>query len=248
MVIQDKELNLSLEEFQLFQECPQKFRLYRILNPVPNKETFLKKKRPIQEYRLRNYSEEEMKGIKYHHFFSTFHPNYEYSIKKNSIEPKLLADPIHSLFWKYQLQRYKENIGKYPWQPLVTEFNIMIESQRGIIDSIDFINNDEELRLIDYKTEKQKGDLEALYFYAILLDDFMEEKNWDGLEISEVGCYYYINGELSVVDYKYKMKEKLLEKILSTLEKIKEENFELKSNSCYKCDLKIICGIVKGRN
>jgi len=41
------------------------------------------------------------------------------------------------------------------------------------------------------------------------------------------------------------MKENLLEKINSVLEKIKEENFEFNKNSCYNCDLKIICGVEK---
>ena len=239
MVIHDNELNLSLEEFQYFQECPQKFRLYRILNPLPDKETFLKKKRPIKEYELRNFSEDEMNGIKYHHFFSTFHLNYEYSIKRNSLPPELLTKPVYSLFWKYQQQRYKESLENYSWYPLVTEFNIMNKSQRGIIDCVEFINNDEELRIIDYKKNKHKNDLESLYFYAFLLDDYLIEMNWDGLTIKEIGCYYYLNGELNIEEYNFTIKNKITKK----LNEIKKENFILKKENCERCDLQIVCKI-----
>ena len=51
----------------------------------------------------------------------------------------------------------------------------MTDKQRGIIDCLEFINCDEELRLVDYKKNKSRTDLESLCFYAILLGDFMIE-------------------------------------------------------------------------
>ena len=40
---------------------------------------------------------------------------------------------------------------------------------------------------IDYKKNKSETDLESLYFYATLLEDYMFEMNWEDLNIKEIG-------------------------------------------------------------
>ncbi len=123
----------------------------------------------------------------------------------------------------------------------------MTEKQRGIIDCLEFTNSDEELRLIDYKKNKNETDLETLYFYAILLEEFMWEKNWEDLFLKEVGCYYYSTGELMVEKFNIDSKNKMEEKIQDSLEEIKNGNFEFNHRSCNNCNFKIVCEIERMR-
>lgn len=69
-------------------------------------------------------------------------------------------------------QRHLDSKGEYLWLPFQNESPAMTKTQRGIIDYIEYINNDEELRIVDYKKSKNDNDLESLYFYANLLGDF----------------------------------------------------------------------------
>ena len=243
LVVEDYELNLSLKEYFYYQECPQKFRFYRILNPLPNKEVFLTDKRSIEEYRKRGYSDNEMNGIKLHQFFANFHQKYYLSIENNLVPKEFAVEHIKLLFWKYQQIRYQKSIGEFSWTPLWTELSIMSKTQRGIIDCIELTNNDEELRIIDYKKNKHKNDLESLYFYALLLEDYMNEMNCEGLKIGEIGCYYYLNGELNVEEYDFVIKNKIIEKINCILIEIRSENFILKKANCSNCVLQIVCKI-----
>jgi len=248
LVVQDYELNLSLQEYLLYQECPAKFRIYRMLNPLPNKPAFLNApKRSLDEYIARGYKKQELDGIKFHLFASTFHQFYGRSIQQNIQPDEFIENRYYSYFWKYQRQRYLECDGKYPWMPFQTELSAMSEKQRGIIDCLEFINNDEEIRLIDYKKNKNGTDFESLYFYANLFDDFKFEMNWEGIEIKEIGYYYYSSGELAVQKYNINLKEKISDKIRSIQEKIKNIEFKCVKKSCINCNFKIICEIEKMR-
>jgi len=184
-----------------------------------------------------------MNGIKLHQFFATFHQKYYLSIENNLVPKKLADELIKLLFWRYQQTRYQKSIGEFSWTPLWTELSIMSKTQRGIIDCIELINNDEELRIIDYKKNKYKNDLKSLYFYALLLEDYMNEMSWDGLTIKEIGCYYYLNGKLSVKKYDFDIRNKTKEKMNFILNEIKNEIFISQNNECNHCDLKVICQI-----
>jgi len=244
LVVQDFVLNLSLQEYLFYQECPAKFRIYRILNPLPNKPAFLNApKRSLDEYIARGYKKQELDGIKFHLFVSTFHQLYGQSIIQNTLPDELAGHHYHSLFWRYQQQRFSESEGKYPWLPFQIEFSAMTEKQRGIIDCIEFINNDEDLRIIDYKKNEHETDVESLYFYVALLEDFFSEMNWEGLKIKEVGCYYYNTGKLCVQTYNKNYLKKIEKKIAIIQEKIRNMNLHCNENSCLSCDFKIICKI-----
>ncbi|MHA1187845.1 MAG: PD-(D/E)XK nuclease family protein [Candidatus Heimdallarchaeota archaeon] len=244
MVVQDYELNLSLQEYLLYQECPAKFRIYRMLNPLPNKPAFLNApKRSLDEYIARGYKKQELDGIKFHLFASTFHQFYGRSIQQNIQPGEFLENRFHSYFWKYQRQRYLECDGKYPWMPFQIEFSAMTEKQRGIIDCIEFCNNDEELLIIDYKKNEHETDIESLYFYVILLENFLFEMNWEGLRIKEIGNYYYFTGKLETQKINSNKKEKIKRKICTIQEKIKNLELHGIEGSCAACNFKIICKI-----
>ncbi len=246
MVVYDYELNLSLQEYFYFQECPQKFRLYRILNPLPMKNSFQTTKRTISEYILRGYNETELEGIKLHQFFATFHQLYAYCISKGIIPPEIKAKKELLNFWNYQQQRYITCRGTYYWKPLYTELALMTKKQRGIVDCLEIINENGDLRLIDYKKSQNSMDFEALQFYALLVEEFMIENNWEDLTLKEVGCYYYSIGKLEVQPYPSGLKKVVENKIQQILQKIEAENFFLKKESCAQCQLRMICHIDQG--
>ncbi len=248
MVIHDYELNLSLQEYLYFNQCPQKFRIYRILNPIPNKNAFLTApKRTTKEYEHRGYTKQELDGIRFHLFASAFHRIHYQSIHRKIFPKELGNNSYYTSFWKYQQQRFQESEGRFSWFPFQTELSAMTEKQRGIIDCLEFINNDEEIRLIDYKKNKNRTDFESLYFYAILFDDFKFEMNWEGIEIKEIGYYYYSSGELVVQKYNINLRGKISDKIRSIQEKIKNIEFRCVKKSCIYCNFKIICEIEKMR-
>ena len=86
-----------------------------------------------------------------------------------------------------------------------------------------------------------------MYFYAILLEDFIIELDWEDLDISEIGCYYYQKGVLSVERIDLELKKEIRNKINSALEIIRREELVLQDRSCDKCNLKVICDIEKMR-
>lgn len=247
MTIRENELNLSLKEFQYYQECPQKFRLYRILNPIPTKKAFLKDRRNIEEYRHRGYLDTEIDGIELHLFFATFHQHYDISIYNNIVPSKLVENPIKLLFWKYQLKRYRKLEEKSYWSPIWKELQLMNKYQRGIIDCVEMLEGEQKLRLIDYKKKKYEKDQDALNFYALLLNHHIIEMGWDDLEIDEIGCYYYLEGELCLEKFTKNSEKNITDKIKQVLNQIKNENFCLNKEHCNSCQFNIICNVDQNR-
>ncbi|MHA1738978.1 MAG: PD-(D/E)XK nuclease family protein [Candidatus Heimdallarchaeota archaeon] len=168
-------------------------------------------------------------------------------MQQNKLPVELSDNRYQTLFWKYQQQRYIECDGKYPWTPFQNEFSAMTEKQRGIIDCIEFCNNDEELRIIDYKKNEHETDMESLYFYAILLEDFLFEMNWEDLKLKEICCYYYSIGKLDIQKYNKNKRNVIDRKINDIQDRIRNLNFHCVEESCLKCNFKIICEIEKMR-
>ena len=133
------------------------------------------------------------------------------------------------------------------WKPLQTEFAVMTKKQRGIIDSIEFINNNGELRILDYKKNKHPNDRELLYFYANLLEDFMGELDWEDLVVTEIGCYYYQAGNLYLEKYDLDEQKDMKEKIKAITNEIENENLPLIKDNCSNCQYQMICKIEENR-
>jgi len=243
----DYELNLSATEFLYFLDCPQKFRLYRILNPLPNKSDFMfSRSRTLAHYKKRGYKGKKNKGIEYHHFFETFHKEYAKNIT-NLIPPEeIQGDNVKLLFWVIQQEKYLEAKEDCYWYPFGREVRLMTEKQRGKIDCIELCEDKNGLRLIDYKPTPEPNDQLTLLFYTKLLNDYRLEDNEDerfDFEVLEVGCYYYEMGVKKVYDLTEEDRQ-LFERILmDTQGKISNNEFFLNKISCWNCNFKTICKI-----
>jgi len=248
----DYELNLSATEFLYFLDCPQKFRLYRILNPLPDKPDFMQSKsRTLAHYKKRGYKGKKNKGIEYHHFFETFHKEYAKNIT-NSIPPEeIQEDNVKLLYWVIQQEKYFETKEECYWYPFEKEIRLMTVKQRGKIDCIELCEDKNCLRLIDYKTTPESNDHLTLLFYASLLNDYrlenIEEERF-AFEVLEVGCYYYEMGVKKV--YNLTEDNRLtFERILKNTQKnISNNEFFLNKNSCWNCGFKTICKIEISRS
>ncbi len=133
------ELNLSATEFIYFLDCSQKFRLYRIINPLPYKSDFMNSRRSIASYKKRGYKGKKYDGIKYHHFFETFHREYTKVITHPIPPEEIQSDNIKLLYWVNQQEKYFETKEDYYWHPFEREVRLMTEKQRGKIDCIEFV-------------------------------------------------------------------------------------------------------------
>ena len=85
MVVLAYELNLSLQEYFYYQECPMEFRIHRILNPIPYQSAFQSQEYSIEQYRLRGYPDHIIEGIELHAFFKNFYERYYQSITNNRV-------------------------------------------------------------------------------------------------------------------------------------------------------------------
>ncbi len=247
MVVLDYELNLSATEFLLFSECPQKFRLYRILNPLPRKDVFLSSSnRTISSYELRRYDEDVVNKIKYHKFFETFHETYAQVIH-NTIPPKEIAeDDICLLYWHEQQKKYFEVEDLYYWYPVSKELKLMTENKRGKIDCLELCENKNGLRLIDYKQTPDLINQLSLLFYASLFNEYREENPNEEefeLDILEIGCYYYEMGIKRVQNLKENKSQVFDRLFADTLGKIANEEFFINKSSCWNCNFKYFCKI-----
>lgn len=248
MVVLDYEINLSKTEYLYYLECPQKFRLHRILNPIPYKTTFMNTKRSTSNYVLRNCSEDDLNGIIKHSFFETFHKKYWNRITEPEPPKEIASNQIKLLFWLYQQRKYFEDTDY--WIPVQTELRLMTERQRGIIDCVELCKNKIGLRIIDYKSEPHQSDKLALVFYANLLNAFRaENKEYDEFlyDVVEIGCYYYESGIMMMFELKVDELFSFQESYQQILSEISQEKFPLIETSCWNCRLTDVCKIEKRR-
>ncbi|MBY8995177.1 MAG: PD-(D/E)XK nuclease family protein [Candidatus Heimdallarchaeota archaeon] len=243
MVILDYELNLSLQEYFYYKECPMKFRIHRILNPIPYQSVFQSQEYSIENYRLRGYPDHILEGIELHIFFKNFYELYYHSIVSNKIPVTLENNPKKRLFWLKQREKYEQLQDKVLWLPYARELKLMTDRQRGKIDCIEFCSEDQGLRVIDYKPHPSDTDEETLLFYSNLLFEYNLFNNIESPEITEMGCYYY---NLGKYDIQKITSEKLLhidEKISSLIEEISKEDFSLNKTNCNFCLYPRVCKI-----
>jgi len=247
MVVLPYELNLSLQEYFYYQECPMKFRIHRILNPIPYQSAFQSQEYSIEQYRLRGYPDHIIEGIELHAFFKNFYERYYHSIVNNKIPIFKKNKTKKRMFWLKQRERYQLLPDKDLWLPYDRELKLMTEKQRGKIDCIEFCLNGDGLRVIDYKPQPSETDEETVLFYSNLLIEYDLENDLDIPEITEVGCYYYNLGEYVIKKITNEQLLQISEKVSSVLEEINKENFSLDKSTCDKCSYPYICEIERMR-
>jgi hypothetical protein len=248
----DYEINLSATEFLYFLDCPQKFRLHRILNPLPYKTDFMdSKSRTPAHYKKRGYKGKKIKGIQYHRFFETFHENYAKIITDSKPSKEIQEDNVKLLFWVSQQEKYLEAKDECYWYPFDKEIRLMTEIQRGKIDCIELCEKKNGLRIIDYKPTPEVNDKLLLLFYANLLNDYRienPEEDRFAFEVLEVGCYYYEMGVKNIHNVT-EVNRKAFEEILkNTQEKILKSEFFLDRTKCWNCGFRAICKIEINRS
>lgn len=149
----------------------------------------------------------------------------------NDTNPSLFLLPMKNI--KYSFDDYMDMI-----QPINNEFSVS-----GKFDRIDELKNN-NLRIIDFKTGKNKRGNSQLKFYKLLA-----ELNFD-TKVDTVSFYYLKdktikNFDMSGVD-KDEIKNQILEKI-NVIENTKE--FPPEPNIlCGHCDFKEICPYWEGKN
>ena len=244
MTILPYELNLSKTEFFYYLECPRKFRLHRLLNPVPSKSTFMSTTRATTNYFLRHYEKKSLQGILYHSFFESFHKQYWNRITEPEPPAELMNDQIKRLFWHYQQTKYFTSPDY--WIPYRTEVRLMTEHQRGVIDCVELCDDKYGLRIIDYKARPSPQDRQELLFYATLMNAFQEDKEEDWIEydILEVGCYYYLSGEERVYEITQEDLSSFSTFLQRIIDEISKENFSAKKSPCSDCKLKELCKLI----
>ncbi len=248
MVVLDYEINLSKTEYLYYLECPQKFRLHRLLNPVPYKSAFMNTKRSNSSYFLRRYLNGSLDGIINHAFFETFHTEYRNRITESIPPEDIASNPIKSRYWDYQQKKYFEKAEH--WAPMHTELQLMSERQRGIIDCVEVCEDKEGLRIIDYKSKPHQSDKIALVFYANLFNTFRaENKEYDEFlyDVVEIGCYYYKSGIERIFELKVDDLLFFQEDFQRILAEISQEKFPLIKTSCWNCRLTDVCKIEERR-
>ncbi|RLI71155.1 MAG: hypothetical protein DRP02_05570 [Candidatus Gerdarchaeota archaeon] len=244
MTILPYELNLSKTEFFYYLECPRKFRLHRLLNPVPSKSTFMSTTRATTNYFLRHYEKQSLRGILYHSFFENFHKQYWNRITEPKPPEELMEDQIKCLFWQYQQKKYFTSPDY--WIPYRTEVRLMTEHQRGVIDCVELCDDKYGLRIIDYKARPSTQDLQELLFYANLMNVFREnkEEEWIEYDVVEVGCYYYLSGEERVYEIKQKDLLAFTNLLQRIIEEISRESFPGEKTPCKDCRLNELCKLI----
>ena len=247
MVIMPYELNLSLQEYFYYQDCPMKFRIHRILNPIPYQSAFQSQEYSIEHYRLRGYPDHIIEGIELHIFFKNFYEQYYLSITNNRVPIFKKNKTKKRMFWLKQRERYQQLQDKDLWLPYERELKLMTEKQRGKIDCIKFCANGEGLRVIDYKPQPNDTDEETVLFYSNLLFEYDLENDLDIPEITEVGCYYYNLGEYTIKRITKEQLQQISEKVSTVLEEISKENFSLDKSACDKCSYPNVCKIEQMR-
>jgi len=250
MVVKEYELNLSATEFVYFLECPQKFRLYRMLNPVPDKDDFMENRRTNSSYKSRGYTGSKEKGREYHLFFETFHKRFAEVITEKIPPEEIQVDNVKLLYWVIQQEKYLKAKEHYYWYPFATEVRLMTEKQRGIIDCLELCETKNGLRLLDYKSTPESNDELTLLFYSNLLNDYrmenVEDDRFD-YEVVEIGNYYYQISKRKIYNLTEEHNSSFVRIFKNTIENIVKEEFYRNKNSCWNCDFRIICKIEEGK-
>lgn len=264
---QDDRKKFSFSQINAYQRCPYQYKLMHVLK-IPMKGSASFSFGNTIHNTLQKFYEEvqELNNAKQESLFSTptkiekkdgevLVPSLEKLLE--IYESKWIADWYKS---KKQRESYFEK-GKdllkvfYSSQegnwtiPVSLEgfFKIKVGDYliNGRIDRIDQLE-DGSLEIIDYKTGKAKeklstDDRQQLLIYQIAAQTLPEYRNIG--EVSKL-TFYYVNNDLrnSFVG-KDKDIEKLQDKLIKTIEEIREGNFKAKPNKhvCAYCDFKEIC-------
>ncbi|MHA1305240.1 MAG: PD-(D/E)XK nuclease family protein [Candidatus Heimdallarchaeota archaeon] len=248
----DYELNLSATEFLYFLECPQKFRIYRMLNPIPTKDGFVNSRsRSLTSYKMRGYDKNKEKGLAYHKYFETFHKEYSLEIMNKTPPEEVTEDDVKLLFWIIEQEKYLKASDHNEWFPQATEIKLMTNRQRGKIDRIEFSKDNSGLKLIDYKPVPEPNDHLLMLFYANLLKNYrIENKEVDKFvyDAVEIGCYYYSMG----IERAFELTDEYMSNFVFTytecLNKIANIEFFRNKRFCWNCQYKIICKIEIARS
>ncbi len=148
---------------------------------------------------------------------------------------------ILKIFYKSQENNWTIPVSLEGW------FKIKVGDYfiNGRIDRIDQLA-DGSLEIIDYKTGKAKENLvgddkNQLLIYQIAAQSLPQYKNIG--EVGKLSFYYLEDGTKLEFIGKEKDLENLKEKIVKTIEEIKNNNFKAKPNQfiCKKCDFRDIC-------
>ena len=148
---------------------------------------------------------------------------------------------ILKIFYKSQENNWTIPVSLEGW------FKIKVGDYfiNGRIDRIDQLA-DGSLEIIDYKTGKAKENLvgddkNQLLIYQIAAQSLPQYKNIG--EVGKLSFYYLEDGTKLEFIGKEKDLENLKEKIIKTIEEIKNNNFKAKPNQfiCKKCDFRDIC-------
>ncbi|NHJ86898.1 MAG: PD-(D/E)XK nuclease family protein, partial [Asgard group archaeon] len=225
--------------------CSQKFRIHRILNPLPSKAAFMKKRRSRTSYFIRDFGDKNLQGIIDHTFFETFHREYWQRITEPEPPDEITSNEIKLLFWLHQQKRF-ETDPDY-WMPFCNELRLMTKRQRGSIDCLEMCVNGEGIRLIDYKAKPHTNDRLELIFYANLFNDYRlenEENDAFVYDIIEIGCYYYELGYDIICKITEQELVNFSDELKIIFENISKEKFDF---DCYNqnCIYADICKIEK---
>ncbi len=145
-------------------------------------------------------------------------------IKKGNIKPTIFYLPTNNI---------KNSFDDY--QSLIKPLNKDV-SISGKFDRIDKVNNN-SLKIIDYKTGGRNNNEFQLYFYKLLAEVNFKNK------VSSVGFYYLNFGKSKEFDVLNVDNEKIKDKILKTVKRIKKTQKFLPKASpiCNYCDFKEVC-------
>jgi hypothetical protein len=205
-----------------------------MLNPVPAPNTFMSARRSLENYHLRGFNQQTLKGLEYHTFFEQFHRKY-FPIITEAPPSEILVNPVKHRYWLQQQKRYYDVDLDY-WFPHRTELSLMTKQQRGRIDCLMLCPNREGFQLIDYKSRPSPTDETSLLFYVQLIKVYQQENNngehpiIEG-EIIEAGCYYYDLGIEQKFDVTEQQLAEFLQEFQLVLTQIAEENFLFNSNN-----------------
>jgi len=248
-MISEYEQNLSITEFLYYQECPQKFRIHRILNPIPSYNAFVNSKRSSENYHLREYNQNMISGIELHQFFEDFHKNYSSEITENNPPPEIATNQVKLLYWLNQQKKYYQE-GDF-WKPLATEASLMTEKQRGIIDCIKISTKNDGIQIIDYKPEPHPNDQITLLFYANLVNEYRKENVEEDsylYNVAEVGCYYYSQGREKIRKLDAKELNQFKNKLSKIQNNVLAEKFNFNKYYCLNCEYYKTCKIEELRH
>lgn len=225
-----EELNISKTEYIAYLECPLKFYIIKSLNQN-------KPYGPRGERDYDSFPEEAKEGMNWHSWFEEFYEN-EINVLvrstprgKNTQETKIMEQ-----FFLLEQKRYQEN-PKY-WIPIKKEFYIQTDKYRGQIDRVDQLNEEKEVRIVEYKKRPKALDEQELLFYANLYTEKYPEEH-----VSEIANYYYLKGNYVLKKLTIEMLDRFKEKIVITQEEILKPNWKRAKNCSEqtKCKFRFIC-------